>query len=394
VVGNYGKQEYVFVGSERSNLVGVYSKGKGNDLQFVQALPTGAGPEGLLVIPERDLIVASTEVDNPVRAQINIFRLEKKIPAYPQIESVVNDDGKPIPWGALSALVADNNDANTLYTVHDSFYNNSRIYTVDVSSMPARITGETVLMKNGTTVSYDLEGIAQRSNGSFWLASEGAGNAPAPASYNLLIQAAANGTVEKEIRLPAAVDAKQKSNGYEGVAVTGAVGVDEKVYVAFQREWADDPAGQVRIGVYTPALDTDPEIEEGEWKFFDYPLDTAESPAGGWVGLSEITALGNSKFAIIERDNQSGPNAAIKRVYTVDVTGVTPVAEGSDFPLLSKTLSIDVLPHMQAGKGWVHDKLEGLARAEDGTVYAVTDNDGVKDSTGETQFFDLGNALN
>jgi hypothetical protein len=49
---------------------------------------------------------------------------------------------------------------------------------------------------------------------------------------------------------------------------------------------------------------------------------------------------------------------------------------------------------MQAGKGWVHDKLEGLARAQDGTVYAVTDNDGVKDSTGETQFFNLGNALN
>jgi hypothetical protein len=394
VVGNYGKQEFVFVGSERSNLVGVYRKDKGDEMQFVQALPTGAGPEGLLAIPGRNLFVASTEVDNPVRAQINIFRLESKGPSYPHIESAVNPDGKPIPWGALSALSADNDDAGTLYTVHDSFYNNSRIYTVDVSNRPALIAGETVLKKAGATVNYDLEGIAQRSDGSFWLASEGAKNAgESGQTYNLLIQAAADGTVVREIRLPAAVDARQKSNGYEGVAVTGSIAAnDEKVYVAFQREWTGDPAGKVRIGVYTPALDTSAGEDAGEWTFFYYPLEAA--PAGGWVGLSEITALSAVKFAIIERDNLAGPAATIKRVYTVDTTGVTPVAEGGAIPTLAKSLAIDVLPSMQAGKGWVHDKLEGLARAQDGTVYAVTDNDGVKDSTGETQFFNLGNALN
>lgn len=149
----------------------------------------------------------------------------------------------------------------------------------------------------------------------------------------------------------------------------------------------------MRIGVYTPAIDTDPAAEEGEWKFFYYPLDAVESPAGGWVGLSEITALGDGRFAVVERDNQSGPDTRIKRVYEIDLSGVTPAAEGGTFPLLSKTLAIDVLPAMQAGKGWVHDKLEGLARTADGTVYVVTDNDGVDDSTGETQFLDLGKAL-
>jgi len=380
--GKYGKQEYAFVGSERANFVAVYKQKGARDMQLVQVLPTGVGPEGLLPIPGRKLFIASTEGDDPVRSQINIFRLERAAPAYPQIESIVKADGKPIPWGALSALSADKDDADKLYTVHDSFYQQSRIYHVDVSAHPAKITSETVLKRDGATVNYDLEGLAQRSDGSFWLASEGAGTAT---TRNLLIEAAADGTVVREIRLPAAVDAKQKSNGYEGVAVTGSVGVDEKVYVAFQREWTGDPEGQVRIGVYTPA--------EGEWKFFYYPLDAVESPAGGWVGLSEITALGSGKFAIVERDNQTGPNARIKRVYTVDVTGVTPAAEGDAFPLLSKSLAIDVLPAMQAGKGWVHDKLEGLARTADGTVYVVTDNDGVDDSTGETQFLNLGKAL-
>ncbi len=386
----YGNQEYAFVGSERANFVAVYKQKGARDMQLVQVLPTGVGPEGLLPIPGRNLFIASTEGDDPVRSQINIFRLEQAAPAYPQIESIVKADGKPIPWGALSALAADRDDADKLYTVHDSFYQQSRIYHVDVSAHPAKITGETVLKKDGATVNYDLEGLAQRSDGSFWLASEGAGTAT---TRNLLIEAAADGTVVREVRLPAAVDAKQKSNGYEGVAVTGAVGVDEKVYLAFQREWTGDPAGHVRIGVYTPADDTDPALEEGEWKFFYYPLDAVESPAGGWVGLSEITALGGGKFAIVERDNQSGPDTRIKRVYTIDVTSVTPAAEGEAFPLLSKSLAIDVLPAMQAGKGWVHDKLEGLARTADGTVYVVTDNDGVDDSTGETQFLNLGKAL-
>ncbi|WP_394809073.1 esterase-like activity of phytase family protein [Nitrosomonas sp.] len=151
----------------------------------------------------------------------------------------------------------------------------------------------------------------------------------------------------------------------------------------------------VRIGQYTPALDLDPSTEEGEWKFFYYPLDSVESPAGGFVGLSKITALGNNKFTVIERDNQAGPNAQIKRVCHIDINSVMPKTQTEgNFPILNKTLAIDVLPAMQAGKGWVHDKLEGLARAGDGTVYVVTDNDGVDNSTGETQFLNLGKVFN
>ncbi|PTQ88619.1 esterase-like activity of phytase family protein [Nitrosomonas ureae] len=389
--GRYKNETFVFVGSERGNFVGVY-KADGNKLKYRQMLPTGAGPEGLLAIPSRKLFVASTEVDSPVRSQINIFRLEHKPAAYPQIQSVRQADGKPIVWGALSALSSDRYDTDRLYAVHDSFYNESRIYSIDISDRPAKITSATPLLKDGVSVNYDLEGIAQRSNGSFWLVSEGAGTST---THNLLIEARSDGTVVREIRLPGAVEALQQSNGFEGVAVTGKVGASEQVYVAFQREWKNDPAGMARIGQYTPALDLDPAVDEGEWKFFYYPLDAVESPAGGFVGLSEITTLGHNKFAIIERDNQSGPNARIKRVYRIDINGVIPKtqAEG-DFPILSKTLAIDVLPAMQAGKGWVHDKLEGLAKTVDGTVYVVTDNDGVDNSTGETQFLNLGKALN
>jgi len=38
----------------------------------------------------------------------------------------------------------------------------------------------------------------------------------------------------------------------------------------------------------------------------------------------------------------------------------------------------------------VQEKIEGLAVAGNGRLYLVTDNDGVDDANGETQFFDLG----
>ena len=58
-----------------------------------------------------------------------------------------------------------------------------------------------------------------------------------------------DGSVAEEIELPDAINQQQKSNGFEGVT-TDADG--SQVYVAFQREWADDPVGFVKIGRYTP----------------------------------------------------------------------------------------------------------------------------------------------
>ena len=48
-----------------------------------------------------------------------------------------------------------------------------------------------------------------------------------------------------------------------------------------------------------------------------------------------------------------------------------------------------VLPALQAVHGWTQEKLEGLTIGSDGQVYAVTDNDGLKDATGETVFLRL-----
>ena len=384
----YGRDHYLFVGSERGNFVNVYRM-HGIKPEFVQLLPTGIAPEGILAIPQRNLFIASTENDDDWRTQINIFALKREQASYPQVISADQKSGQvagkaPIAWGALSGLAADPHRKNVLYTVPDSYYTQSRIYRMDVKQTPAVITDEIMLKKDDTTVNYDLEGIALRQGGGYWLASEGGGNAPSPSSPNLLIKVAADGTVLEEVHLPADVEALQKSNGFEGVAITGS-GNDEKVYVAFQREWAGDPAGMVRIGEFTPAT--------AQWRFFYYPLDVVESPAGGWVGLSELTSLGNGRFATIERDNQGGPDARIKRVYVFSIAGLEPQPQGGTFPEVTKYLAIDTLPALESYNGWVLDKIEGLTVAADGEVYAVTDNDGVDDASGETRLLRLGKSL-
>jgi hypothetical protein len=109
------------------------------------------------------------------------------------------------------------------------------------------------------------------------------------------------------VTLPASTTARLVRFGFEGVASVGS-GDDEVVYVAFQREWAYDPDDHVRIGRY--------KVASSEWTFYYYPIEAPLSANDGWVGLSDLAYLGNDELAVIERDNQAGPDAAIKRIYS------------------------------------------------------------------------------
>lgn len=382
-VGRFGDETLLFVGSERSNFVAVYrDAGPGNEPEYIQMLPTNIGPEGLLAIPSRGLFAVATEEDaaeDNIRATVSIYTRTAEAPTYPQIVSTIDEStGAPIGWGALSGLVADGAAANILYGVNDSAYSESRIYRIDAGMTPALIDSYVTLTFEGAVKAYDLEGIAMRAGRGFWAVSEG--NADRP---NLLLSIAEDGTVEEEIGLPESVVANQVNNGFEGVAAWTEDGT-ERVIVAFQREWMDDPAGQVKLGIYTPST--------GEWTFLGYPIAEPSSPNGGWVGLSEITHLGGSRFALIERDNQPGVYGTYKVVTVIDLANALPVPAGEPVPVIERTVAIDILEVMNGARGWISDKPEGLAVAADGEVYLVIDNDGVDDAPGETQFFRLGAA--
>jgi len=383
-VAKYGTDTFIFVGSERGNFIAVYrDRGATQPPEFVQLLPGGIAPEGILPIPERGLLAVANEADNAknaVRSTIALYRLTPGSSGYPMIKSdTVN--GLPIGWGALSGITPEPTAPGRFYVVPDSFYQPSRILTLDMGlARHARITAELALTKDGKPVDYDLEGIAKASDGGFWLVSEGNPEDKDKPTESLLLKVSAKGVVEQEIALPAAITAQATRFGFEGVAATGRGGA-EIVHVVFQREWKDDPKGQARIGRYDPA--------KKAWSFARYPLEAA-SGEGVWMGLSEIAAMPDGRFAILERDNQRGPDAKVKRVYAVDLSKIAFAPAGAPAPLVTKTLLKDFLPDLQARTLWTPDKPEGLTVTRDGTMWVVTDNDGVDNSNGETVLLNLG----
>ncbi|HEX8834403.1 MAG TPA: hypothetical protein VF719_09395 [Abditibacteriaceae bacterium] len=60
-IGRYNGRTFAFIGLERGNCVAVYRLDNESSPQFVQILPTGQSPEGLLAIPSRNLFVTANE---------------------------------------------------------------------------------------------------------------------------------------------------------------------------------------------------------------------------------------------------------------------------------------------------------------------------------------------
>lgn len=450
--GRYAGRGFLFVGSERSSVVLVYQmkwkikKRPGfywpswwwgsytlvKEPVFIQTLPSGVGPEGLLPIPKRKLFVTASEKDDrgdKLRSMITIYKYDRKPMTYP---TVVSDDtaaGTPIPWAALSALAADPSDTSKAYTIHDSFFIKSRIYSMDVSQQPAVIQSESIIQDESGllrtaledlmnrlpmtatsdfnidaivnadgTVNLDGEGLAVAADGGIWIASEGRGNLVAGVSDpedrpfespNFLIKVMIAGDTAEIVDVvlpPQGVTENQLRFGFEGVTSVSQDDV-EYLYVCHQRGWtaAGDLDGQqARIARYNTVT--------GVWEYVYYPLDAAASAAGGWVGLSEIVHVGGDQFAVIERDNQGNADAVIKKIYSFSIEGISFKTEENQasFETLTKSLVRDIYPDLEATKGAILEKIEGMSIQANGDVLIVNDNDGVDDSNGETQLINLG----
>ncbi len=411
-VGVFEDDRFLFVNSERASLVFVYDVNDPTNPIYKQVLPTAAGPEGGLAIPDRNLLIVASEEDSrgdKLRSVLNIYEYAKGKPGYPTIESVNRDDGTPIPWGAMSGLAADPEEADVLYAIEDSFYTKNRIFKIQLTDVdrPQLLSVETrikdsndvfanvsvvalsdslvddsdasrlevfdeadlaAMINEDNTVNIDPEGIAKASDGGFWIASEGSGtigDSSRPInSLNFIFKTDAQGVIEDVIRLPEEVNNMQLRFGFEGVAEWNG-----NAYVAFQRAWGDED--NPRIGIY--------DTVSASWRFVYYPLDTAVSQNGGWVGLSDITSIGNGEFIILERDNQGGPDAAIKRLYRINLDGV------EDGTTVEKMLIRDLMGDLAAPAGLVYEKVEGFAVTANGSAFVINDNDGVDDNSGETQ---------
>jgi len=378
--GTFGEDKLIFVGSERGSLVGVY-KDTGAEPVLIQMLPSGIGPEGLVAIPSRNLFVTANEVDlvedGLARSHVMIYERTESPAAYPMITAKLTDEGAPLGWGALSALAA-GDKPGMLYAASDSVYSaQPSIFTIDATQTPALINGKMVITRNGDPAQkLDIEGLVSDGEGGFWLANEGDAAKLVP---HALLHVDDKGAIKQEIGFPVELLAGQTRFGLEGITTVGE-GDDLMLVMAVQREWGDDPKGQTKILAYKP--------KDKEWSALRYPLETADA---GWIGLSEITAH-DGKLYVIERDNQIGDQAKVKRIYSIALDAFKPAKLGGDLPVVEKTLVRDLIADLKgATNGYVIDKVEGFTIDANGDAYVVTDNDGVDDSSGETLFLRLGN---
>lgn len=375
----FGDTNYIFVLSERASVVGVF-KDTGTAPAFSQILPSGLSPEGIIAIPGRNLIAVANEVDlvedGGVRSHVTLYERAAETASYPSIVSTRDGDGLPIGWGALSGLAADPAKPGMLYAVNDSFYSGQpTIFTIDAAKKPAAITAALPVTRNGNPAQLlDIEGIVADGEGGFWLASEGRGDQMIPHG---ILHVNDKGEIDQSIGLPDELLRGATRFGFEGITVTGS-GDDTMLWMAVQREWGDDEKGTVKLLSYKP--------KDKEWGAVRYPLETAEE---GWVGLSEITAHGDFVY-IVERDNQIGQAAKIKRLYRVAMAEMVPGKIGDALPLVKKELVRDLLPDLVATGGYALEKVEGFAIDAAGEGFAVTDNDGVNESNGETLFWSIG----
>lgn len=376
-----GGKPTALIASERSNFVAVYDVSDPAAPVFRQILPTTPGPEGVLPIPARNLLVISSEADDAearVRASVSVYGYGEPFAAHggtPPFPSIVSGDvdGAPIPWGALGALSADPGDENRLFTATDNAYGPARILGIDLTKTPALIDTALPITEDGKPVTLDVEGVSARPGAGWVLAVEGE-----EGPGNELVFVAADGAIENRVTLPDDVAAGLGGQGLEGVAVDG-----DNVWVALQREVKTDRTGVVRLGKFTPADD--------KWEWFGYQLEKTDVD-GDWVGLSEIQVHDGS-LLVLERDKLNGPDAKVKAIYRVQIPAGGEAFEPDNTPkVLPKTLARNLLPDLQATRGFVQEKVEGFAIAGNGKLYVVTDNDGVEDANGETVFLDLGPA--
>ena len=371
-VATFGDTTYAFILSERASTITVYDVTDATNPVFKQVLPSGISPEGAIAIPERNLLATANEVDlgedGAARAHVMIYELQDAPAAYPQLTSEGADE--LIGWGAISGMVADQD--GMIYAVNDSFYGyQPRIFTIDPSQTPARIIAATDVTRAGQPAQkMDMEGITLDGEGGFWIASEGRTDRLVP---HAIYHVKANGQIKEEIALPAELLAVEKRFGFEGITLVG-----DTLWMAVQREWADDDKGFVKLVSYNTSTE--------EWGAVRYPLDAVET---GWIGLSEIQAHGDYVY-LIERDNQIGENAAVKQVTRVALSEMVPAPLGGDLPVVTKEVVYDLIPDLASNGGYVVDKIEGMAILQDGTTWMSTDNDGVDDSSGETFFWSIG----
>jgi hypothetical protein len=293
---------------------------------------------------------------------------------------------------------------------------------------PQATTGEKLVDLNGETLApdesgYDSEGLVASPDGGFWVSDE---YGPFITHFDR------NGRATQRLSpfdgsLPRELANRVPNKGMEGLTITpdGRTLVGVMQSALQQPDVTAKPANVTTLRVVTYDLRTRATHE------YVYLLDDPKDNSGA---VSEITALGGTRFLVDERDGGMEPNA-YKKLFAIDLAGATDVGPRAAVPgsaydaakggllvggstidayvgkddtgqsrqdlakagitPVRKSLALDLgglLTRLDPAGGFFgHDKIEGVATTDGGrTIVISNDNDfGVDGITGDTPPFAL-----
>ncbi|NTV64004.1 MAG: hypothetical protein HGA65_10780, partial [Oscillochloris sp.] len=343
-------------------------------------------------------------VDGPSGSKI------EPIPSFtPAIGKFKLVDGQAILEQTITLKAADGSPYNGQVSTEAN--TGETIYDLDGNLLPASPYG------------YDPEGLVALADGSFWVSDE----------YGPFItHFAADGTQLARLSpydgsLPAELKSRVVNRGMEGLAITpdGSTLVGMMQSALQQADLAGSDAKKL-----TPLRIVTYALASGETHEYLYLLD---NPSTTKTAVSEITALSNTTFLVLERDGNALPGA-YKKLFLIDISGATDVGPGSSLASASydaasggllvggksielllkgqntaaatstlassgitpvaKSLYLDLGALLTSldpqGRFFAHDKIEGVALANSGTQLVIANDsdfglDGVTNSAAPFQ---------
>ncbi len=246
------------------------------------------------------------------------------------------------------------------------------------------------------TPGVDTEGLVAMPDGSFWVSEE--------YGPSLLHVDATGRTTEwidaggpKGRSLPKVLQRRWPNRGMEGLCITP----DGRTLVGAMESPLDNPSKEVRKESRVVRL-LFFDVASGKTRQSVYLLDEPK------IGISDIVALSDTTFLVIERDKKFPGDAdepsRVKRVYRIGTREASDVSDPSDsdsgllvdgktleqlseeelraaaIQPITKTLVVDLLA---LPGGYAHDKPEGLALIGDRWLAISNDNDFGIDDDGE-----------
>lgn len=188
-------------------------------------------------------------------------------------------------------------------------------------------TGETALDLSGGTINpsidgIDSEGMVMAPDRSFWLSDEcGPHLVHVDANGRTLERINPFGTGTGGRKLPLVFARRRPNRGMEGLAITP----DGKTLVGLMQFPLYNPSAAAVSGSLVTRILTY-SIDTGETRQYVILMERANLQA-----FSEITAISNTSFLVLERDGEYGTdanrNSIIKRIYKIDLTGATDISD-------------------------------------------------------------------